>query len=292
MLVYLDTKDLIEVLDRPRGTSADELEDVLRSGAHKLVVTLFGVLELSRLFFRRDAPTIVSALLNRLEKMPLRFLHEVRIPDLEILEADRAFRAGREYEAVAPPFVDRFDEVVPREGPPATRLFINMGIAETVWRIREGKPSVLEPQVAAATAFRNMIFADRALVEHPSPEAAFTTMLRRSATDRSLPIPEANLDSLAGWIYQQPRRCPAVRLGYELVHEIRRNVTDRVEDSDIADFVHAKNVPYIDLMSLDRRMRNYVTQVSRRLGLGFENRLVPNVHDAVTTLRQASNSAT
>lgn len=71
------------------------------------------------------------------------------------------------------------------------------------------------------------------------------------------------MDTLAEWIWDRPARCPALRLDYEVYHQIRRNVTDRGYLQDFEDFAHVKCVPYVDRATLDRRMAGYVRQVSR-----------------------------
>ena len=77
--------------------------------------------------------------------------------------------------------------------------------------------------------------------------------------------PNASVDDFASWIYKDPRRCPGFRLGYEVFHELLKNVGDKPEASDIPDISHINAIPYVEAATLDRRMHGYCSQVSRKL---------------------------
>jgi hypothetical protein len=47
MHIYLDTKDLINILERSDPYTIDQLEYRLRQGGHKLVLSVYTVIELS-----------------------------------------------------------------------------------------------------------------------------------------------------------------------------------------------------------------------------------------------------
>lgn len=117
MHIYLDTKDLINILERSDPYTIDQLEYHLRQGGHKLVLSVYTVIELSAPLSHPTSKTNVMRLLNRLEKMPLCFIHASAIPHLELEEALQAFSTGREYRSIFP-FVKRFDETVDHYGQP------------------------------------------------------------------------------------------------------------------------------------------------------------------------------
>ena len=109
MLIYLDTKDLINVLEHDRPCPVQEFGATLRSGSHDLAVSFSNVKELSRPLLEPAARTVVTQLLNHLEMLPLRYIREGTIVRDELSEARGAFIGGREYRAISP-FVARFDE--------------------------------------------------------------------------------------------------------------------------------------------------------------------------------------
>ena len=69
--------------------------------------------------------------------------------------------------------------------------------------------------------------------------------------------------NLSNWIYQCPSRCPGIRLGYEVYHHLRRNLGDQVDASDFGDLAHINCLPYVDVLTLDRRMADYVRRATR-----------------------------
>ena len=52
-------------------------------------------------------------------------------------------------------------------------------------------------------------------------------------------------------------------LAMKFGHKMLRNVRDIPRNSDLQDFGYIGCLPYVDVMTLDRRMHGYVTQVSK-----------------------------
>lgn len=97
----------------------------------------------------------------------------------------------------------------------------------------------------------------------------------------SIPFPNSPVSDLANWIYQNPCRCPSIRLTYEVWHQVVKNKTDVLEDSDMEDYQHLSYLPYVELMTLDKRMFNYVSQALKTLNLDYSERLFKSVGDAI-----------
>lgn len=68
-------------------------------------------------------------------------------------------------------------------------------------------------------------------------------------------------------LYKNPTWCPTQRISFEMYRALLNNQSDIPQDGDILDFNHLKPVPYVDALTLDRRMRTYLDQVIRRLSL-------------------------
>jgi hypothetical protein len=63
-----------------------------------------------------------------------------------------------------------------------------------------------------------------------------------------------------------------------------QNVQDVPEDSDFEDFQHVSCIPYVDAMTLDRRMRGYVSQAAMGLGVPYNERVARGVTDVLERL--------
>jgi len=50
-----------------------------------------------------------------------------------------------------------------------------------------------------------------------------------------------------------------------MCYELLGAVTDKMKDNDNYDFAYLYTIPYVDAITLDRRIRGYATSVTRRL---------------------------
>jgi len=214
-------------------------------------------------------------LLNCLEEIPKTFFH----PDVELLELQEAlsaFSSGRECNAIFP-FVNRFDETVDPHGHPATAVFINYPLAQTVWDLHcYGGLKGLE---GYAPRMRALFSTDRGLKTPPTLKAHFRIVIERHLKTCKVSSTGVSIHHFASWVYENPNRCPSIRLGYELWHQLGKNKTDTLEDSDMEDYQHVLSLPYVDLMTLDRRMHNYVSQAAHGLCLDYDRRIFRSVQD-------------
>ena len=278
MLIYLDTKDLINILEKSIPLSAQQLENFLRRDNHKIVISLLTVMEIAQPLLYRKATTNVMGLLNQLERIPQTYIHS-DISRLELEEAVRAFSTNDDYRGIHA-FVNRFDETCDLNAFPATKDYINFSLAETVWDLFNG--GALGGLDKYATRYLKQTFAaDRALCPKPSLKKHFTKKIEREIKQNNLTIHHDNIDAFAGWIYADASRCPSQRLGYEVWHKMVRNVKDIPHNSDLEDFQHIGCLPYVDLMTLDRRMHGYVGQVSKTLSTGYDKNIFRNTTEAL-----------
>ena len=58
-----------------------------------------------------------------------------------------------------------------------------------------------------------------------------------------------------------------------------RNITDIPEDSDLEDFHNIGCLPYVDIMTVDRRMYGYARQVSSSITVEYDKKLFKKVKD-------------
>lgn len=280
MKLYLDTKDLINIFEHANPFSEGQLFQRLQQGSHQLAVSFHTVSELSAPLARSTSKTNVMALLNRLERMPITFIHS-KIDGLELKEALDAFSNQQEYKDIHP-FLNRFDQTVDLDARPATSIYINYSLAETVWDLHNH--GGLQGLESYAPKMRVLIAADRSLLNPPSLKTNFVNVLQRSLKLYNLSLSTASLPALATWVYNNANRCPSLRLGHEVWHKIVANKTDALEDSDMEDYQHLTCLPYVDLMTLDKRMHGYVSQALASLGLDYHRRIFKSAQDALSCL--------
>jgi hypothetical protein len=283
MLVYLDTKDLINLLERDQPCSVRDLDAGLRAGSHILAVSFSNVKELSRPLLEPGSRTVVTQLLNRLETLPLRYIGDLMIYRDELSEAWQAFTCGREYQPVSP-----F----------AARMHRRMSLAEFVFDQWQRNADWLGPPSShGLPPVKTHLKFDRTYTGGSDPASNFAFFvagyLRTLATMRVLPddvaawvsrASDQEKQCFAGWIYAKTSRCPAVRLGDEFYHAVRKNVTYAPEDSLIGDLAHLACLPYVDLITLDRATRDHVRRISDRVMPGCADRVCDNLEELIRRL--------
>lgn len=282
MRIYLDSKDIIKLLEKSDPCTTEEFDNFLRNGNHELVLSFVTIMEISEPLFHKNATTNVMWLLGQLEKLPHIFIHSSIITRLELEEACCAFASGTEYQDILPPFVERFDITVDLQGNPATEQYINYPLAETVWDLYSF--GGLGGFNKYAEKLRETFKADRALNPRPSLKNNFANMIERNIKLYQIKIPLKEVTPFANWIYSNPNCCPSERLGYELWHKMVKNITDIPDDSDLEDFQNIGSLPYVDIMTLDRRMHGYVCQVSKSLSVEYERKIFKNTKEVLSNI--------
>jgi hypothetical protein len=281
MLVYFDTKDLINIFEKSQPFSSNHLYKILEKGNHKLVFSMSTIMEISEPLLHKNAKTIVTRLLNRIEKLPHTYIHESIIPRLEYMEAVSAFCEGREVLKIDP-FARRFDEIVDLNRKPATNIYINYPLSEIVWDLYcYGSLGGLDKY---AKKLRSTFEADRALSPKPTLEENFIKTVALNLKLHKVKHPTEDIESLAKWIYSNPQNCPSERLSYEVWHKIVKNITDKPEESDLEDFQHIGCLPYVDLLTTDRRMNGYVSQVSASISINYNAKCFFNAKKVIGIL--------
>jgi hypothetical protein len=281
MICYLDTKDLINILEHSQPIAAPDLERALAQGGHTLAISVETVMEIAAPLWRGAQSHKVWQVLGKLEDLPLAYLHSSAIPRLELQEAIDAFTGGREYRDVMP-FVDRFDKTVDLHGTPATAIIIGYSLSECVWDLyTSGAENGLDRFVQR---LRDSFARDRVTPRRPSLKANFISTVKRNLRLHRVDLKSVDVKDLGRWIYDNPARCPAERLGYEVYHKVLKNIQDTPEDSDLEDFQHISCIPYVDAITLDRRMCGYVLQASIALAASYEKRVFRRVADFLARL--------
>lgn len=281
MKIYFDSKDLINIFEKSTPCSAGNLEKTLNSGGHELVLSFLTIMEISEPLLHKNAKSNIMDLLNQVEKLPHTFIHSSSIPHVELKEAFEAYSERREYNDITP-FVSRFDEACDLSKKPPTDVYINYPLSEIVWDLHcFGALGGLD---AYGEKLRQVFMEDRSKKNQPNLKDHFATTVKRILLLYGLKIPSEELTPFSSWIYDNSSRCPSERLGYEVWHKMLKNITDTPNDSDMEDYNHLCCLPYIDLMTLDRRMHNYVSQAAKSLELPYDLKAVKTAQEILDRL--------
>lgn len=279
MHVYLDSRDLINLVERRYPEETAKFEEKLREGRSDLIFSMHNIMECCAPLVSAGSTSSVMRTLNRLERMPHLYIAETRIEALELREATSAFMEHREYTPIALPVVPRFDYVVSAFEEPATKDYIKYDLAEIIFELWNIDKNLFAGYPRHAKQLRGILESDRKRDDYKRHDLNFQNTIVKKLRLHSIRFPEEKATELSGWIYEIPNRCPALRLGYEVFHKLLRNLTDSGENSDIPDFAHISCVPYVDAITLDNRMRGYVAQVDQSIGTNYSQKAYRNVEE-------------
>jgi hypothetical protein len=271
----LDAKDLIDAVEHNRPIALADFDQYLRTRGHELVLTSTNVREFVAPLITDNDFLKMRKLLQNLEALPVCYLREATILHQELAAAWRAIESGSNYDGIDP-YVGRWDETIfPGEAP--SRIFVTFRLDEIIHRLwrRPSKPLLMPRRHIDWT--RANIEREREITdaERLSLKRNFIGSVGRHLQVgkhfrvEETVIDRTALDGFGKWIYADPHRCPGFRLHYNTYHELVRNFRDIPKDSDLLDFAHIPAIPYIDAITMDRRMTDYVTRVSRRLSAEY-----------------------
>lgn len=277
MKVCLDAKDLISILQVGQPCTANQFAQYLIQHGCQLAVSSYTIMELSAPLLYPSSKTNVMKLLNDLAGLPIAYVH-ADIRGLELREALDAFSSGREYQHISP-FVKRFDESLDLSAKPGTYQFINYSLSEIVWDLyAQGRLMGMDHY---AKQMKEYVAADRDIKRPPSLKSHFAKVVERNLRDDGILCPEVPINNFSDWVYDNPDRCPSIRLSYEVWHQIVKNKGDRLRDSDMEDFQHLICLPYVDFITLDRRMHRYVSQAAKRIGMHCSTRMFMSAEEVL-----------
>lgn len=275
MKVYLDAADLIRLAERQSDKEFEQTLQWLTGHGLQLVVSMSNIMECCVPLTQSDAQTSVMRMLGRLERGELRYLAEAKIHEAETISAFAAFKAGGEL-AQIDPYVARFDEVVSPFSPPATKDYLRYGLAQTVFELWQASPDLFRFDRRTAKRLQDLRRRDRARDDYLRHDLNFPRMIERTVRQYGVQVAAKEIEPFAKWVWADALRCPGLRLGYETFHQIVRNKYDKAGETDMGDLSHLGCLPYVDAMTLDRRMAAYVKQSDRALGTRYSDRVWRN----------------
>lgn len=277
--IYLDTRDLIILAERQSEEYLDGVCRWLDAHHGRLVFSLSNILECCTPLSVKLGQTSVMRTLGKLEALPHSFLAEAKIPRDEIISAISSFSAGEDYQTINP-YVERFDQVLSPFQHPATSIFLKYGLAQAVFEVWQARSDLFSAETKYSQILADLRKSDRSRPDYRWHNLNFPEYVRRTLVQFNIPFPNDEIEALANWIWDISTRCPSIRLGYEVYHQILRNISDISAESDIGDLTHVGCIPYVDAITLDRRIRGYVRQADRALKTHYSNKVftdLPNL---------------
>ncbi len=290
MQIYLDTKDLINVLESSEPIASEDLAGLLRKAKSQLAISFASIAELAAPLLRQGAKTNVMDVLERLEHLPLAFIADARIPRMELEEALTAFRRGREYRSIDP-YVQRFDQTIPVTGEASTSILISYSLAETAWDLWAHEPKLFDEFSNHKMRYEQIVKQDRRMPGQATLRRHFPVVVEKDLALYAVDCEGIDTQALGNWIYGSPLRCPAKRLAFEVWHKLTSNLTDKTLGSDLADFNHLFNLPYVGVFTADRRMRGYLAQVIKPLSLAQSVKILPSATEVIQFLSRSEGAA-
>jgi hypothetical protein len=269
MRILLDTRDLINIVEREHPVTLRDFEAYLRAGNHQVVLSSTSVREFSGPLARGGDFLRLRPLLQSLERIPHTYIREVTIVGVELDAAVTSFNAGSEPPPCSP-FVDRWDRtLVPLPGgrPSIADRLLDLRLDEIIYYIYLVNPQQFAPPEHHLATLQALLDADRQLLRRGQAPARqhFIRSVRRHAASHHVPLPAGREDEFAEWVYKSPDRCPGLRLSHEVFRALTANYADVPEVGDFSDFAQVFAVPYVDAATLDNRIRDYCRIASRKI---------------------------
>ncbi len=291
MRILLDSRDLIDLAEHGRPTTIREFETYLRQGNHENVLSFTNIRELAGPLAAGGEFLQIRPILQELERVPHTYIREITIVGEEIRSAVNSFENGAEYQS-AEVYTDRWDRTlmpVPGQQESPADNWVNLRLDEIVYYIYLGRQEVFAPPQRHLSRWQALLVEDRARLragEAPSRQH-FINALKRHANSHHVDLPNGREDQFAEWVYENPDRCPGLRLHHETYRAVMANVTDTPEAADFSDLAHVFAVPYVQAATLDRRMRHYCRVASRELvRLGCASNYSDRIHQDLGSVMQ------
>jgi len=278
MRIFLDTKDLIEIIEKSNPISPKDLENILREKSSELVISNTLLLELSEPLIHKSEKTNVMNNINQLEKIPHIFINTKNLIRFELLEALDAFKSGREYKNVDP-FTYSFTETLDLEKHFPLGKFIIYSLAEIIWNLYNDQ--ALGGYDKHSKRWRDAIIMERNLLKKPTKKEGFINTVEKHLLLYKIKSPSQGIMSFSKWVYNKASRCPSTRLINEIFNKMVKNLGDIPEDSDLEDFSHIQCLPYVDIMTVDRRFYAYISQAAKSLHINYEEKIRKSLKEII-----------
>jgi hypothetical protein len=260
----------------------DFSESLIRLG-HRIVLTLINVTEVLAPVLSDNNTDRMCTTFRLLDSIPHCNLRESFLIVEEIDLALKAFRAGQCVPTVLNPYVlDWRDTVTPPWSVDPNAQHVCMSPEAFLKGMYKQNPQFFRPHAPHTDTLRALL-ADNRLTNPKERRAAARELLRgsleRHMRQQAFIAPTGeDLETFSDWVYDHPMYCPSFWISFLLYQRWVDNRTDAMNEGDTHDFNLALCLPYVDALTLDRRMLAYVQQAIRGTPLAhLESRLYPDL---------------
>jgi hypothetical protein len=202
-------------------------------------------------------------MLQDLETLPLAYIREGLIIRDELVVALAAYRDQREPKPIDP-YVTRWDEVAYWERESAAKPIVGLRLDEIVYMVR----TTIQNYKPHAARLKAQMIAERNLspAARASTQDIFITGI--AAKLKTFGIDSGGIDQAAfgRWLWRDPTRTVGHRIHFEAYHQLLKDRSNPVQDGDIADFALIAAVPYVDRLTVDKRIGDVLHKVFRKVG--------------------------
>lgn len=198
----------------------------------------------------------VMQTLNDMDEFPHVFISESEISKLELLELITSYDEGREFNKnQIMPYRKRFDYVLAPYGG-YSHQFLKYDLNCIIFDLWSQK--ALKSFRSYYDLFKKNVETERHLSKIKNI-TKFQQFIEKELRRNTLTIPE-NIRSLVKWTKKNIERAPSLQLSFYLFQSLVRNNQDKTNKSDIGDLINLISLPYVDIISVDRRMASYINQ--------------------------------
>jgi hypothetical protein len=278
MRILLDASSLIDA-EHGKPVSFSELDKMLREHHARLILTYTSVLEFAAPFEKTgDRPALCDQL-QQVERLPIGYLREGGIINAELKEAAQAFKEKREF-ILTNPFVKRWDETLVLEGPSPAQILVGQSLYDLVSMALSRGNAIRAVKERWGPWLTEQFELDRGLPNTVRKAVGkhFPGAIRKGLAAYSITFPPDKVGEFANWVYENPARCPGLRLAYDFRQNLMNNLTEEVSPNDIFDRAHVLGVPYVDAITMDGNTADLCRRVVRRLkaknpAINYEERI-------------------
>jgi hypothetical protein len=268
MRILLDSRDLIEVAEHQRRVTIQAFNNFLRANNHELVLCASTVREIcSPLAHGASFVDIIRPILQALETLPLLYLKEVDIYGNEFRAALEAFDRQSEYQPPSP-YVRTYADTLAGHALDGGLPIVGMRLDQIIFfqYMSPFRDRIFGRRHAHLEIYRQLMIQERQLPENGEYRARthFANSLTRNAARYGVVLPEDEVKFIKS-VYLDARRCSGFRLDHEVFRALTLNPKDNPQAGDFTDYALISAIPYVDAITLDARMREYVGQASRKM---------------------------
>ena len=162
MRILLDTKDLLDLVQRHAPVSLSVFHEYLTSNSAELVLTFTAVREMASPLVDGADVLKVRGIFRKLESLPICYLREATVTADELRMAVTCFEAGDEYRGPCP-YVQRWDDTLSVGRELLVKMLVNQSIFDFVYMVYREHPAALKGPSPFGNILRVQFQQDRSL---------------------------------------------------------------------------------------------------------------------------------